>query len=247
MDKLNYVKCIVSYDGSKFNGWQIQNDFRSVQEEIQLALFKMHKHEVSITGAGRTDKGVHALGQTFNFASELNLTLYEWKKALNHYLPDDIHIKEVEFVDENFHSRFSSKSKKYVYYLNTNEFDPIKKDYIYQYNRELDIKQMQEDAKLFVGHHDYMNFCANSIEEVKSFEKDIHSFDIKEEDGIISFEVIGSGFLRYQIRMMVGALIAIGSHKQTNSIILERLDKKEANTIMYNAPSVGLYLVEIIY
>lgn len=241
------IKCICSYDGSKFNGWQIQPDFRSVQEEIELALFKIHKHQVNITGAGRTDRGVHAKNQCFNFKTELDLEDYEWKRALNHYLPDDIHIVKVEFVEDCFHSRFSAKSKTYAYYLNTSEYNPIEKDYIYQYCKSLDIEKMESAAKLFIGNHDYMNFCSNSIDEVKFFEKEIYKFDIFQKDNLIIFKVSGSGFLRYQVRMMVGSLIAIGANKKTAEIITERLDKKEANTIMYNAPSCGLYLENIEY
>lgn len=241
------IKCICGYDGSKFNGWQIQNDFRSVQEEIELALFKIHKEKVSITGSGRTDKGVHAYGQVFNFKTNLTLSCEEWKRALNANMPYDVRIKSVEEVNEDFHSRFSCKCKTYQYLLNMNEFDPIKKDYIYQYGKKLNIEKMNNAAQLFVGEHDFEHFCSNSIEEVKSFIKTIYSFEITEDNGIVIFTVKGSGFLRYQVRMMVGNLIEIGALRKTDEIIVERLDKKEALTSMYNAPSNGLYLVEVNY
>ena len=131
--------------------------------------------------------------------------------------------------------------------MNEGEFDPLKKDYIYQYGHKLDIEKMNKACKLFIGKHNFENFCSNSIDEVKSFEKEIYSFEILRDKNIIQFRVNGSGFLRYQVRMMIGSLIEIGSNKKDESIITSRLDKKGASTICYNAPSEGLYLDEVIY
>jgi len=241
------VKATVSYDGSKYYGFQIQNNDRSIQEEIQLALFKIHKEETSITGAGRTDKGVHALNQVFNFDTNLNMNEEQWKRALNTNLPADIYIKKIEFVDNEFHSRFRCLEKTYTYKLNVGEYNPLEKDYVYQLNRDVDLGKMNEAAKLFVGKHDFKYFCSNNEQEVKDFTKTIYSFEIIKKDNIVEFIVRGTGFLRYQVRMMVGTLIEIGLGRKDDSIILERLDKKEGTTTSYNAPSCGLYLTDIKY
>jgi len=241
------IKATVSYDGSKYNGWQIQNNARSVQEEIQLALFKIHKKEILITGSGRTDKGVHALNQTFNFKSDLVLSEEDWKRAINANLSSYVYIKKIEFVTDDFHSRYCCTGKTYSYYLNEGEYNPIKNDYIYQLNKKLDVKAMQEAANLFVGEHDFKFFCSNNENEVKDFVKTIFSFDIEEKDDVIKFTVKGTGFLRYQVRMMVGNLIEIGLHRKDLNIIKDRLDAKEGTTTCYNAPSCGLYLEEVRY
>lgn len=245
--ELKRVKCIISYDGSNFNGFQIQKDARSVQEEIQLALFKIHKENINVVGSGRTDKGVHALGQVINFDTFLNLNENEWTKALNSYLPEDIHVMNSTFVDSSFHSRISAKEKTYAYYLNVGEYNPIKRNYVYQYNRYLYLDRMQEACKLFIGHHDFRNFCSNSIEEMESFERDIYSFEITQDKDLICFRVRGNGFMRYMVRMMVGNLIEIGSKRKDKSEISNRLDKKERQVTSFNAPSCGLYLEEVKY
>ena len=244
---MNNIKCVVSYNGTNYSGWQVQTNSNSIQEEIELALFKICKEKIKITGAGRTDSGVHSIGQTFNFKTNINMEPDKWKLALNSLLPLDIRITSSELVDEDFHSRFNAKGKIYRYLLNTNEFDPIHKDLIYQYTQKLDANKMQLASRLFLGKHDFRNFCSNSIEEVKDFTKEIEYFNIKDDNGLISFEVKGSGFLRYQVRMMVGTLIEIGSGKKDESIISSRLDKLEFNTTSYNAPSNGLYLMKVIY
>ena len=247
MEKLVRIKCTVAYDGSNYYGFQIQPNNPSIQEEIQLALFKIHKEKITIHASGRTDRGVHANNQVFHFDSSLSLTTDQWKKALNSNLPNDIYIKNVEVVSDEFHSRFSVRAKTYIYILNTNDFNPISKDYVYQYNRFLDINKMSCSAKLFVGTHDFRNFCSNSEDEVRDFIKTIESFDISINDGIITFKVTGSGFLRYMVRMMVGTLIEIGSGRKKDDIITSRLDNLINDTISYNAPSEGLYLDKIYY
>ncbi len=244
---MSNIKCIVSYNGTNFSGWQVQNDKRSVEGEIELALFKICKEEISIIGSGRTDKGVHSYGQTFNFKSNIEMKEEQWLKALNTNLPYDIRITNVEFVDDNFHSRFSCKGKTYQYILNQGDFDPIYKDIVYQYGKKLDIDKMIHAANMFIGKHDFQYFCSNSIDEVKDFVKEIYSFNIKEENNLIYFSVAGSGFLRYQVRMMVGTLIEIGANRKDETIISERLDKKGATTTSFNAPSNGLYLLKVEY
>ena len=123
-------KVIVSYDGSNFNGFQRQKEYRSVQEELEIALTKMHKHKVEIVGAGRTDKEVHALGQVFHFDSDIKIDSKGVKKGLNALLPSDIYVMKVEEVSEEFHARFSATSKLYRYKINIGEYDPLNVNYI---------------------------------------------------------------------------------------------------------------------
>ncbi|MGI6378342.1 MAG: tRNA pseudouridine(38-40) synthase TruA [Bacilli bacterium] len=247
MEELRKVKCVISYDGSSFNGFQSQKDVRNIQDEIELALTTIHKEEQRLVASGRTDRGVHAYGQVISFVTKLNLSEKQWCRALNSLLPSDIHVLKVEFVATDFHARLSAKAKTYCYYLNMKEYNPLERNYVYQYNKHLYLEPMIKAAQLFVGKHDFRNFCSNSASEVISFERFIYSFTISEVDGLLLFRVKGSGFLRYMVRMLVGTLIAIGAKKEKEKYILERLDKQENMVTIYNAPSMGLYLEEVEY
>src|SRR5690554_2032718 len=123
------VKCIVSYDGSKFFGYQKQINKRTVQGEIEKALEIIHKYPITTYSSGRTDAFVHALGQVFHFDTNLDIKIYNWKRAINSLLPSDIYIRDVEIVDENFHARFSAKRKEYRYYISLGEYNPIRSQY----------------------------------------------------------------------------------------------------------------------
>ena len=165
------VKCVVSYDGSKFHGFQVQNKLRTVQGEIQKALKNICKEEVIIHGSGRTDAKVHGVKQVFHFDTTRQIAEEQWKRAINHFLPNDIYIVDSKFVSDDFHSRYSAKKKEYHYLLSTNEYDPFETNYIFQYGRPLDITLMKEAAKIFIGEHDFASFCSydqygNTIREL---------------------------------------------------------------------------------
>lgn len=240
-------KVTISYNGVNFNGYQKQNNLRSVQGEIEKVLEKIHGYYVKSFGSGRTDKGVHALNQVFNFESDLNMTPEQFKKAFNALLCSDIYVKNVEEVEMDFHARYSAKGKEYIYYLNTGEYNPLTKDYIYQYNKKLDIDKMITASKLFLGKHDFRNFCASEEEKVKDYVRIIESIDIIQNDDLISFTFKGTGFLRYMIRMIVAILIEIGKGKKDVSFILDRLDKEELKRSNYKVDACGLYLVNVNY
>ena len=240
-------KVIVSYNGVGFNGYQKQNNLRSVQGEIEKVLKQIHHYEVKSFGAGRTDKGVHALGQVFNFETELNMGAKEYEKAFNSLLPSDIYVKSVEEVDLSFHSRYSSKGKEYHYLINVGEYNVLEKDYVLQFNRELDVDKMIEASRLFLGEHDFKNFCASEEEKVKDYIRVIHSIDIIKENDKIMFIFKGNGFLRYMIRMIVGILVEIGKGRKDEFFIRERLDVDKLNRSNYKVDSCGLYLVKVNY
>ena len=141
-----------SYDGSKYNGYQKQVDVSTIQEKLEQALTKINDNNfVQVTSSGRTDRGVHALNQYAHFDLDIDIQENKLKMALNSLLPDDIYVKEARLVSDDFHARFNVKSKEYVYKINLGEYDPIDKDYIYQYNKELDISKMKDAIKCFEG------------------------------------------------------------------------------------------------
>ncbi len=239
------VKCIVSYDGSKFHGFQVQNKERTVQGEIQKALKKINEKDVIIHASGRTDAKVHGVHQVFHFDTEKNLPEQQWKRAINHFMPNDIYILDAKYVDESFHSRYSAITKEYRYLLNTKEYNPFQTNYIYQYGRELDVELMQEAAQIFIGEHDFASFC--TYDQYGNTIRTIYKIQITDNDGIITFQLIGNGFRRYMVRHIVGGLIQVGAKRISKEILLEMLESCGKKKCLFKAKPQGLYLQKVSY
>ena len=161
-----------SYDGSKFKGYQKQPRLKTVQGEIEKALKELSNKDISISGSGRTDAGVHALNQRAHFDLDMNITCDKLQKALNSLLSDYIYIKKVEEVSDDFHARFNVSAKEYIYKINMGEYSPIEKDYIYQYNKKLDLVEMERALKYLEGTHDFKSF-SKADEEKEDFTRTI--------------------------------------------------------------------------
>ena len=239
------VKCIVSYDGTHFHGFQVQNNLRTVQGEIQKALKKINEKETIIHGSGRTDGKVHAVHQVFHFDTEKNLPETQWKRAINHFMPNDIYIVSAEYVSETFHSRYSATKKEYRYYLSQNEYDPFKTNYIYQYGRKLDLNRMIDASKIFLGEHDFASFC--SVDQYGNTIREIYSIDITDDQGIVCFKLLGNGFRRYMVRHIVGGLIQVGANRILKEDLKELLDSCGEKKCLYKAKPQGLYLQDVYY
>ncbi|MEG0366186.1 MAG: tRNA pseudouridine(38-40) synthase TruA [Coprobacillus sp.] len=239
------VKCIVSYDGSDFHGFQVQDKHRTVQGEIQKALKKINEKNVIIHASGRTDAKVHAVHQVFHFDTEKELPETQWKKAINHFMPNDIYILDAQYVDEDFHSRYSAKKKEYRYLLSTNEYSPFETNYIYQYGRPLNIDLMKDAASLFIGEHNFASFC--SYDQYGNTIRTLYSLDITEENGIIIFKLVGNGFRRYMVRHLVGGLIQIGAKRISKEILSQMLESCGEKKCLFKAKPQGLYLQEVYY
>lgn len=239
------VKCIVSYDGTRFHGFQVQNNERTIQGEIQKAIKKINEEETVIHASGRTDAKVHAVHQVFHFDTQKRLLETQWKRAINHFLPNDIYILDAQYVDENFHSRYSAVKKEYRYLLNTKEYDPFQTNYIYQYGRSLDIELMREAAKIFIGEHNFASFCC--YDQYGNTIRSLYHFDIEEKDGIITFRLIGNGFRRYMVRHLVGGIIQVGAKRIQKEQLLEMLESCGQKKCLFKAKPQGLYLQEVYY
>ena len=242
-------KCIVSYDGYSFNGYQRQkHDSNTIQQTIEEALKIIFKEDITIYGSGRTDKKVHALGQVFHFESDKVVPLENLKKALNELLPYSIKIVKCEKVSNAFHARYSSHSKVYVYKIKNTDVKNVFESRYYAYIKDkIDIDLLERASKLFIGTHDFKNFTTNKIEEVESFVKTIYDVKVKSSKKNIEITFYGSGFLRYQVRMMVGALLVVSTNKKDISYI-DKLLKDEANEkCSYKASPEGLYLKKVVY
>ena len=238
-------KAKVSYDGTDFNGWQIQPEGRTVQKAVQDALFKLCQTEIPVTAAGRTDAGVHALGQIFHF--DCDKQFKDIKTAINSQLPEDVRIIECEPVDDEFHSRYDAKWKYYSYMVNTGEYNPLQRNYVYQLGEELDVEAMRDASYLFLGKHDFTSFNATKKDEMENQVRTIDQLDISEHNNVVSFDFVGDGFLRHMIRMMVGTLIEVGRGRITEEEVKNMLEACDKDAVHYNAPACGLYLVQISY
>lgn len=236
-----------SYDGSKYNGYQKQPNGRTIQNEIEKALFQISGGEVvNISASGRTDAGVHALNQNAHFDLHKDLPPEKLLKALNSLIPGDIYIKEINIVDNDFHARFDVKSKEYIYKINIGEYNPIEKDYIYQYNKQLNIGEINKALKYLEGTHDFKSFTKTD-EEKDDYVRTILKTEIKEESNIITISFLGTGFLRYMVRNMIGLLIEIGEGKRKSEDIINILEAKDRKKAGKTANPEGLYLKDVFY
>ena len=169
----------------------------------------------------------------------------QWKRAINHFLPNDIYILDSYFVDENFHSRYSAIKKEYHYLLSTKEYSPFETNYIFQYGRPLDLELMREAAKIFIGEHDFASFC--SYDQYGNTIRELYELSITNEKGIIKFILVGNGFRRYMVRHIVGGLIQVGAKRVTKERLQELLDSKGEQKCLFKAKPQGLYLHEVFY
>lgn len=239
-------KATLSYDGYNYMGFQIQNDLPTIELKIIEAFKKMLDKDIKIYPSGRTDRHVHALNQVFHFDLDMNIPPVNLKRGLNTYLPDDIYIKNIEEVDDDFHARFSAKSKEYHYIINTGEFDPLKSRYMPNITN-LNYDLMAEAIKLYLGKHDFKGFASSSIDERKDTIKEIYEAKIIKTDDRLEFIFIGSAFLKYQIRKMMGILVEIGRGKETKekiNLIFETKDTRLSNKLL---DGCGLYLYKVNY
>lgn len=233
----------ISYDGSKFYGFQRLNEHLSVQKALEDALFKINKKEVLVKGAGRTDRGVHAYGQCVTFKLDVNIDEEGLMQALNSLLEPYIYVRNVKIVDEDVHARFSVKEKTYRYIINLGEYDPVKADYEYQCHYKLDISKMKDVANLFLGVHDFHNFVSGDRDDYTCI---VHSIDFEEVNNKLHIVFKGKSFYRYMVRNLVGAMIEVARGKIDISIIEEMLNTDKEMTT-FTAPACGLYLEKIEY
>jgi len=235
-----------SYDGSKFSGYQKQPKKRTVQEEVEKVLTSINDNKVTIYSSGRTDKGVNALHQMAHFNLDKKISAYKLIGALNSYLPSDIHINDVKIVDEKFHARYNVKLKTYEYMINTGMYNPLLRTHVYQYCKPLNIRKMRKGLNYFKGTHDFTTFV--SAEDKKENKiRTIKKVSLKEKNGIIVITFTGNGFLKYQVRNMVGTLIKIGEEKVEPSIVKELILKKDRRKAFLCAPACGLTLKQVKY
>lgn len=240
------IRIVVSYNGSRYCGWQKQKDSLGIQGEIEFACKKIFKEDVDVIGSGRTDAGVHALGQVANFKVGTTIPASKISEILNNNLPKDISVLLSEEVGPDFHSRYSAHRKIYRYQIYPSRIrSPFLRDVSYQVKYDLDIEKMREEAKALVGEHDFCGFMSSGS-SVKTTVREIYNIDVFKEGELVVIEVEGNGFLYNMVRIIAGTLVDIGRGRITMSMkdIVESKNRKNAG---HTAPPQGLFLKKVIY
>lgn len=258
------IKLLIQYDGTNYHGWQIQPGQKTVQGVLQNKLSRIIKADVLVSGAGRTDSGVHALGQVASFKTESGMTVEQFKIALNSILPRDIAISNVQEVDSNFHARYSAKGRTYIYtILNGKTPSAFLANYTYQVPKTINIKSMSAACETLVGTQDFSSF-ASTGDSVKNFIRTIKYAGIQDtrhlardneclmpfacaKYKLIHFRVEATAFLRCMVRAITGTLLEIGKGKIPAEKMRDIIDAKDREAAGPNLPSRGLCLVKVDY
>ncbi len=237
----------IEYDGTEFSGWQKQPNQRTVQGEIEEAIFRSIGERVEVFGSGRTDAGVHAFNQSAHFDLKAPVPISKIADVLNNALPCDIAIKRAEEVDGEFHARFSIKKKQYLYKI----YNGIKKD-VFLANRaawikkQLNIDKMREVADMLVGTHDFHGYCSANT-SVENFVRTIFDLTVEKIEDFVYVSVTGNGFLYNMVRIIVGTLVDFSMGKLTKEDVLIALREGQRSHSGQTMPACGLYLNETFY
>lgn len=244
---INY-KMVIAYDGSRYNGWQKQGNTKdTIQGKLEKVLEKLEGREVEVIGAGRTDAGVHALGQVVNVKLESKINEEMLLQYLNQYLPEDIAVLSVKEVPMRFHSRLNATEKTYLYRIYRSEIpNPFIRKYTVTITEELDIEKMRMAAELLIGEHDFKSFCSLKKSK-KSTIRTLYSITIEEIEEEIRISVRGNGFLYHMVRIIIGTLLEVGTGKKKPEEIEQILEKRERQAAGKTAPAHGLFLKEVKY
>ena len=243
------IRLTIEYDGKDFNGWQKQPNKLNIQGEIERAIELITGEEnIDLIASGRTDAGVHALGQVANFkTNNMSIPIEKFALAINTKLKRSVRIKKAEEVDERFHSRYTCKRKTYRYVINNNQCESaIYRNFEYHMPVELDIKAMQKAVKYFEGEHDFKAFKASGTSS-KSSIRTIYEANVYQENEKIMIELTGNGFLYNMVRIIAGTLVEVGLGKTEPEKIPEIIQEGKRENAGKTLPPNGLYLVKVIY
>ena len=241
------IKLIIEYDGSNYHGFQRQDNAHTIQAEIEEQLLKLCKKEITISGAGRTDAGVHARGQVISFDTDSSIPPDRWTLALNSLLPDDIQVLSSCAVSPDFHPQYQALSKHYAYLVYREKTAAtFYRRYALCNTEALDIAIMQQACRLIEGRHDFRAFCASGS-TAKTFERTVFNCSIKEKDSILRLDIRADGFLYNMVRIIMGTLLQVGRKRlsaEDVAVIIQSQDRTKAGPTM---PPNGLYLLSVTY
>lgn len=242
------IRGIVAYDGTNFCGWQLQKEDRTVQGEVESALERMHGRRVPVTAAGRTDSGVHALGQVINFRTDIeNLEPERYFLALNSFLPWDVRVLSSEQVENSFHSRYDARSRTYRFNLNTSAVClPQYKNYCYHVRKPLDITLLNRYASVLTGEHDFTTFSVPR-DSSKTRIRRISSAAFFTDGPYIVFTITGNAFLWKMVRSLVGTMLDLEKEGAAPDRFREILEGKDRALAGVTAPPHGLFMMKVEY
>ncbi len=241
------IKLTIEYDGKDFNGWQKQPNKLNIQGTIEQAIKSITGEEIELNASGRTDAGVHALGQVANFKTNSQIPIEKFAIAINSKLKRSIVIKKAEEVDEKFHSRLSCKKKTYRYIINnTEEGSAIYRNLETHIQPKLDVEKMNQAVKYFEGEHDFKAFKASGTSN-KSSIRTIYEAKVYKKEDRIYIELTGNGFLYNMVRIIAGTLVDVGIGKIEPEKVAEIIESKKRENAGKTLPPNGLYLLNVIY
>jgi len=241
------LRVVVSYDGTRYYGFQTQPGGNTIQDIIQDTIKKLSGEDVRIIGSGRTDAGVHARGQVFNFHTDAAIPVERWAIALNTRLPSDIVIRSVDEVDPDFHSSYSAKRKTYRYSIDTNKFpDVFERRYRFHHPTPLCVEEMRKGLALLVGEHDFSSFTSRRSTKT-SHVRTVYEARIDAVDGKLDLFISGSGFLYNMVRVITGTLLLVGEGKLQAGHIQTILEARDRSAAGPTAMAYGLNLWEVEY
>ncbi len=242
------IKLLIEYDGTNYLGWQVQPKGPTVQGILEEKIELLTGQSVQLFGSGRTDSGVHALGQVAHFKTQSQMEVARIHRALNSLLPRDIVVQKVEEVDEDFHARKYSKSKIYEYrILNRNLRSAFHRGYVWHIPQKLNLAEMKMATRSLVGEHDFSAFRTVGSPTRTTVRKVIRAEWKRGQNGLIRFEIEANGFLKQMVRSIIGTLVEVGKGKMKAGDIRKILNSKDRKEAGPTAPAQGLFLKEVKY
>lgn len=242
-----WLKLTIAYDGTAYAGWQIQPTEPTVQAVIETAWHEITREQIRVMAAGRTDAGVHALGQVVGLSTETSLSTADLHRGLNAVLPEDVAVVEVEEAPENFHATYDARRKTYRYQIHNGRTpDVFNRRYVWHYPQPLDADKMHAAAQALVGKHDFASFESAGSERPDSV-RTLFAVDVKRDSDRITIEVTGDGFLYNMVRAIVGTLVEVGKGAREVAWPAEVLAACDRRAAGQTAPPHGLFLVCVEY
>lgn len=245
------IKMCLDYDGSKYKGWQKQNQkgnkVSTIQDKIENVLNKMTGEEIQVIGCGRTDSGVHARNYIASFKTNSLMTIDEMLDYINEYLPEDIRVRDMKDASCRFHARYNVKSKTYLYTIDNNRFsDVFLRKYAWHIEKELNLEEMRKASEYLIGTHDFKSFTSLKAKN-KSTLRTVNFIEIEEKNNIIILKINGNGFLLNMVRIITGTLVSVGLGEIKAEEVKNILEANERAKAKEKAPAHGLCLLELNY
>ncbi len=234
----------LQYNGESFNGWQIQPNAKTVQQELNYCLSTLIKAEIKVVGAGRTDAGVHANFMVAHFDFDKNLEADQLVHQINSFLPKSINIIKIYRVNNNAHARFTATKRTYKYFISVNK-NPFNKNYFHFY-KKLNIKKMNKACKYLIGKKDFTSFSKLHSDNLSN-DCNIFFAGWQQEKNILIFTISSNRFLRNMVRAIVGTLIEVGLERISSEEIIKIINQKDRSKAGFSVPACGLFLEEISY